>query len=289
MLELLSLLMQQCLFFLGYITGRSEFPKALSRSEEAALIARMDGGDHDARQELIAHNLRLVSHIARKYQIPGYGADDLISIGVIGLIKAVDSFQSASGTSLGTYAARCIENEILMTLRASRKRRNDVSLSDPVGSDGEGNEITYQDILGTEAGELEETVIRRVTLARVQRVLHRLPPRERLVLELRYGLTDGQQHPQHEIARQLGISRSYVSHRAYCKRCPKVMLEAFGHRSFCTQRRPFIIPNNDFRMISLARRCCYVPNHPRPHGQGGTVWYRTGELADITTTASSQL
>ncbi len=116
----------------------------------------MDAGDHNARQELITHNLRLVSHIARKYQIPGYGADDLISIGVIGLIKAVDSFKSASGTPLGTYAARCIENEILMTLRASRKRRGDVSLSDPVGSDGEGNDITYQDILGTDADELEK-------------------------------------------------------------------------------------------------------------------------------------
>ena len=201
MLELLALLMQQCLFFLGYITGRSEFPPALNRAEEAELIGKLDAGD----------NLRLVSHIARKYQIPGYGADDLISIGVIGLIKAVDSFKSASGTPLGTYAARCIENEILMTLRASRKRRGDVSLSDPVGSDGEGNDITYQDILGTDADELENTVIRRVTAEKVQQVLHRLPARERFVLELRYGLTDGRQHPQHEIARRLGISRSYVS------------------------------------------------------------------------------
>ena len=204
MLELLALLMQQCLFFLGYITGRSEFPPALNRAEEAELIGKLDA-------ELITHNLRLVSHIARKYQIPGYGADDLISIGVIGLIKAVDSFKSASGTPLGTYAARCIENEILMTLRASRKRRGDVSLSDPVGSDGEGNDITYQDILGTDADELENTVIRRVTAGKVQQVLHRLPARERFVLELRYGLTDGRQHPQHEIARRLGISRSYVS------------------------------------------------------------------------------
>ena len=168
MLELLALLMQQCLFFLGYITGRSEFPPALNRAEEAELIGKLDAGDHNARQELITHNLRLVSHIARKYQIPGYGADDLISIG-------------------------------------------DVSLSDPVGSDGEGNDITYQDILGTDADELENTVIRRVTAGKVQQVLHRLPARERFVLELRYGLTDGRQHPQHEIARRLGISRSYVS------------------------------------------------------------------------------
>lgn len=187
MLELLALLMQQCLFFLGYITGRSEFPPALNRAEEARADWEIGCGDHNARQELITHNLRLVSHIARKYQIPGYGADDLISIGVIGLIKAVDSFKSASGTPLGTYAARCIENEILMTLRASRKRRGDVSLSDPVGSDGEGNDITYQDILGTDADELENTVIRRVTAEKVQQVLHRLPARERFVLNCATG------------------------------------------------------------------------------------------------------
>lgn len=211
MLELLTLLMQECLFFLGYVTGRSEFPKALTRQEEAALLERMQAGDDEARKELVTHNLRLVSHLARKYQVPGYGPDDLISIGVIGLMKAVNSFRVESGTALGTYAARCIENEILMTLRASRKRRGDVSLQESVGTDGEGNDITYIDILGTEPGALEEEVIRRVTLGRVREVLSRLPSRERLVLELRYGLTDGRQHPQHEIAQQLGISRSYVS------------------------------------------------------------------------------
>ncbi len=211
MLELLTLLMQECLFFLGYVTGRSEFPKALTRQEEAALLERMQAGDDEARKELVTHNLRLVSHLARKYQVPGYGPDDLISIGVIGLMKAVNSFRVESGTALGTYAARCIENEILMTLRASRKRRGDVSLQESVGTDGEGNDITYIDILGTEPGALEEEVIRRVTLGRVREVLSRLPSRERLVLELRYGLVDGRQHPQHEIAQQLGISRSYVS------------------------------------------------------------------------------
>ena len=143
--------------------------------------------------------------------MPGYGQDDLISIGVIGLIKAVNSYKAGSGTALGTYAARCIENEILMTLRASRKRRSDVSLSDPIGTDGEGNDITFQDILGTDPDALEEEVIRRVTLEKVRGVLHALPARERMVLELWYGLTDGVVHPQQEIARMLGISRSYVS------------------------------------------------------------------------------
>lgn len=211
MLQMLFMMLQECLFFLGYVTGKSEFPQPLSRAEEAECIRRMEQGDEDARQQLITHNLRLVSHIARKYQVPGYGQDDLISIGVIGLIKAVSSFKASAGTSLGTYAARCIENEILMTLRASRKRKGDVSLSDPIGTDGEGNDITFMDILGTDQDELEETVIRRVTLEKVHRVLELLPSRERMVLELRYGLTDGKMHPQHEIAAMLGISRSYVS------------------------------------------------------------------------------
>lgn len=211
MLELITLLLQESLFFLGYITGKSEFPKQLPRQEEEALIVRMLEGDDDARQSLITHNLRLVSHIARKYTVPGYGADDLISIGVIGLIKAVNSYKPHAGTALGTYAARCIENEILMTLRASRKYRGDVSLQDSVGTDGEGNDITYMDILGTDPDDLENAVIRRVTLEKVHQVLSSLPPRERLVLELRYGITDGKQHPQHEVAEVLGISRSYVS------------------------------------------------------------------------------
>ena len=117
MLELFALMMKECLFFLGYITGKSEFPKQLARSEEEALIARMLAGDEAARETLITHNLHLVSHIARKYTVPGYGPDDLISIGVIGLIKAVNSFKPDSGTALGTYAARCIENAILPPAR----------------------------------------------------------------------------------------------------------------------------------------------------------------------------
>ena len=211
MLDLIGVMVEECLFLLGYVTGRSEFPRQLPRKEEEALILRMADGDEEARQRLITHNLRLVSHIARKYTVPGFGPDDLISIGVIGLIKAVNSYRPGAGTPLGSYAARCVENEILMTLRASRKRQGDVSLQDPVGTDGEGNDVTYMDILGTEADALEEDVIRRVTLRRVQQVLESLPARERLVLEMRYGLTDGQQHPQHEVARVLGISRSYVS------------------------------------------------------------------------------
>lgn len=211
MSELLLYLLSQGLFLMGYITGKNEFPPSLTRAEEAELVRRMAAGDKKAREDLITHNLRLVSHIARKYSVPGYAPEDLISIGVIGLMKAVDSFKADAGSSVGTYAARCIENEILMTLRASRKRRGDVSLEDPVGSDGEGNDITYGDILGTAPDALEDDVIRRVTLSRVRRALRSMPPRERLVLEMRYGLADGTAHPQHEVADRLGISRSYVS------------------------------------------------------------------------------
>ncbi len=211
MMGLLALLIQECLFFLGYVTGSQQYPKPLTRKEEAKLLAEMAEGSEEARRELILHNLRLVAHIARKYTVPGHSAEDLTSIGVVGLIKAVGSYRPGGGTSLGTYAARCIENEILMTLRASRKRRGEVSLSDPVGTDGEGNDITFLDILGTDQEELEEEVIRRVTLQRVRRLLGKLPSRERLVLEMRYGLLDGRVYPQHEVAQRLGISRSYVS------------------------------------------------------------------------------
>ena len=201
MLPMLALLFQECLFFLGYVTGQSQFPTQLSREEEQTLAQRMLDGDASARDSLIEH----------KYTVPGYGADDLISIGVIGLVKAVNSYKPSTGAALGTYAARCIENEIRMTLRASRKRKGDVSLSDPIGTDGEGNDITYQDILCADGELPEDEVIRRVTLGRVHDVLCRLPARERMVLEMRYGLIDGIRHPQHEIARLLGISRSYVS------------------------------------------------------------------------------
>lgn len=211
MLGLLSLLLEECLFFLGYVSTSQQYPPPLTRGEEARLLERMAAGEEEARRELILHNLRLVAHIARKYTVPGCTGEDLTSIGTVGLIKAVNSYRQGSGTALGTYAARCIENEILMTLRASRKRQGDVSLSETIGADGEGNDMTFLDVLGTDAQELEETVIRRVTLERIRQLLGALPSRERVVLEMRYGMLDGRMHPQHEVAKRLGISRSYVS------------------------------------------------------------------------------
>ena len=205
-------LIKDALLFLAYVSGRQAFAKPLNAKEEAGCIARMQAGDAQARNELIEHNMRLVAHIARKYTVPGYDADDLISIGTIGLIKGVSTFKAGTGTQLSTYCARCIENEILMVLRASQKRKGEVSLSDPIGTDSEGNEITLTDLLGTDADAVPDEVDRRFCAAKVARLIRtQLPERERIVLELRYGLADGTAHSQKEVARVLGISRSYVS------------------------------------------------------------------------------
>ena len=211
-------IIKDCLFLLGYLSGRQSFLKPLSPEEERAALLRMREGDETARQMLVEHNMRLIVHIARKYKVPGCTFDDLISIGSVGLIKAVRSYDMRTGTSLSTYAARCIENEILMSLRQSRKQQADISLDEPLGTDRDGNAVSFADLLGTPPDMVEDEVRRRVTLDRVRKALPRLPERERLVITLRYGLKDGVMHPQHEIAAMLGISRSYVSRLQYCKR-----------------------------------------------------------------------
>lgn len=211
-------IIKDCLFLLGYLSGRQSFLKPLSPEEERAALLRMREGDETARQMLVEHNMRLIVHIARKYKVPGCTFDDLISIGSVGLIKAVRSYDMRTGTSLSTYAARCIENEILMSLRQSRKQQADISLDEPLGTDRDGNAVSFADLLGTPPDMVEDEVRRRVTLDRVRKALPRLPERERLVITLRYGLKDGVMHPQHEIAAMLGISRSYVLRLRYCKR-----------------------------------------------------------------------
>lgn len=211
MLSFLYWLFKDALFFFGIVSARGSFPKPLSRQEEREALAAMAKGDENARQKLIEHNLRLVSHIARKYTVPGFSSDDLVSVGSLGLIKAVNTYKPEAGSPLSAYAARCIENEILMLLRASRKRRGDVSLSDPVGTDKEGNDISFQDILGTDPGQVEDEVVRRIFLEKARKMVGELPRKERVVIEMRYGLLDGVAHPQHEVAAALGISRSYVS------------------------------------------------------------------------------
>ena len=190
----------------------SSFPRPLTDKEERYYVQQLEEGNTEARNILIERNLRLVAHIAKKYAGPAYCQDDLISIGTVGLIKGVNTFKPGSGTQLSTYCARCIENEILMCLRASQKRKGEMSLQDPIGTDSEGNEITLIDVLGTDEDEVHGQVERRVSLQTVRRLVTScLRGRERTVIEMRYGLLDGRAYAQQEVAARLGISRSYVS------------------------------------------------------------------------------
>ncbi len=187
------------------------FPRPLSPQEEETMIARAGTGDREAKDMLIRHNLRLVAHIVKKYYASRADQDDLISIGTIGLIKAVNSYQPDKKIKLATYAARCIENEILMYFRALRRQGAEISLSDPIDSDKEGNPLSLLDILSCEDHVLED-----LELSDQQRLLRRfmdesLTSRERRVLELRYGLSGGGPMPQREVADACGISRSYIS------------------------------------------------------------------------------
>lgn len=211
MLGFLWCLIRDALLLLGHLSGGGSFPKPLSRQEEAQALAVMQAGDETARARLIEHNLRLVAHVVRKYTVPGLTQDDLVSVGTLGLIKAVNTYKPDAKTPLSTYAARCIENEVLMQLRAAKKRRNDVSMTDPIGMDGEGNDISFQDILGTPGDMVEDAAIRRMNMQQVRAALKKLPQRERAVLEMRYGLLGGRPLLQHEVASKMGISRSYIS------------------------------------------------------------------------------
>ena len=211
MLGFLWCLIRDALLLLGHLSGGGSFPKPLSRQEEAQALDAMQAGDETARARLIEHNLRLVAHVVRKYTVPGLTQDDLVSVGTLGLIKAVNTYKPDAKTPLSTYAARCIENEVLMQLRAAKKRRNDVSLTDPIGMDGEGNDISFQDILGTPGDMVEDAAIRRINMQQVRAALKKLPQRERVVLEMRYGLLGGRPLLQHEVASKMGISRSYIS------------------------------------------------------------------------------
>lgn len=211
MLGFLWCLIRDALLLLGHLSGGGSFPKPLSRQEEAQALAAMQAGDETARARLIEHNLRLVAHVVRKFTVPGLTQDDLVSVGTLGLIKAVNTYKPDAKTPLSTYAARCIENEVLMQLRAAKKRRNDVSLTDPIGMDGEGNDISFQDILGTPGNMVEDAAIRHMNMQQVRSALKKLPQRERAVLEMRYGLLGGRPLLQHEVASKMGISRSYIS------------------------------------------------------------------------------
>lgn len=196
----------------GYLSNASAFPQPLPPQEEGAALAALQRGDMQARNRLIEHNLRLVAHIVKKFDGCGEDPEDLISIGTVGLIKGVETFNPAKGTRLATYAARCIENEILMHLRATRKNRNEVFLEEPISRDGEGNEVTLMDILPDERESIADQVGRAQQARRLTAIIRSLlGRRERQVLQLRFGFGGIERKTQREIARQLGISRSYVS------------------------------------------------------------------------------
>lgn len=198
-----------CLFL--KISSNSAFPPPLPKEVEREYFILAKKGDMKARSELIEHNLRLVAHIAKKYGSSGYEQDDLISVGTIGLIKAIDSYKPESGTVFATYAGKCLQNEILMYFRAQKKNANETLLSDTVDTDKDGNPLTYMDIISCEDNILEEIELRMNSKKVIKAINDLLDEREREIIVLRYGLGGIRPITQREIAKKLDISRSYVS------------------------------------------------------------------------------
>lgn len=211
MFQLLLQLATQLYYFALHVTGAGSFPAPLSAAKEAELLEKSRNGDIEARNKLIEHNLRLVAHIVKKYYTSGAEQDDLISIGTIGLIKAVSTFKTDKNIRLATYAARCIENEILMFFRNQRKTAQDVFISDPIDTDKDGNALTLIDIIADKRDIVEE-IDTKLKLEKLKSILDiTLDKREKQIIEMRYGLNSKAELTQREIAKKLGISRSYVS------------------------------------------------------------------------------
>lgn len=210
MLNLLSILSRLLHSMLGISTPHN-FPPPLDPRDEHEIFLLAREGDANAREKLILHNLRLVSHIVRKYYSTAKNQEDLVSLGTIGLVKAVDSFDPIHGTRFATYAAKCIQNEILMYFRSQRKLQNEVSISEAIDTDREGNPLTYEDIISTEENMAEDLDRKLLTARALSFVDTLLTPRERSILFLRYGLSGEKPRTQKETAEKLGISRSYVS------------------------------------------------------------------------------
>ena len=194
-----------------YIGGSDTLPPPLKREEEAAFIARLDEGDEIAKGKLIEHNLRLVVYIARRFENTGINIEDLISIGTIGLIKAVGTYKPAKNIKLATYASRCIENEILMHLRKVTGQRSEVSFDEPLNTDWDGNELLLSDILGTDSDLVMQPIEADVDRKLLRDALEKLTQRERTIITLRFGLDGRREQTQKEVADLLGISQSYIS------------------------------------------------------------------------------
>ena len=194
-----------------YLSGGPGLPPPLTPEEEKDLLARMADGDPAARDALITHNLRLVVYLAKKYEGSGVPSEDMVSIGTIGLIKAVNTFTPERSIKLATYASRCIGNEILMYLRKSSNRRQEASIDEPLNVDGDGNELLLSDILGSDANAVSQQLEQDAERAVLRSAVAALSARERQIMELRFGLTDGVERTQKEAADALGISQSYIS------------------------------------------------------------------------------
>lgn len=194
-----------------YINGPETLPPPLTKEQEQQVMADIRAGKPGARDPLITHNLRLVVYIAKKFDSPGANVEDLISIGTIGLIKAVNTFSIDRNIKLATYASRCIENEILMFLRKSAQLKNEVSLDDPLNVDWDGNELLLSDLLGSDPDEVNRGIEQEAEKKILLDAVAKLQPREKKIMELRFGLNRGKEHTQKEVADVLGISQSYIS------------------------------------------------------------------------------
>ncbi|MDY5100949.1 MAG: RNA polymerase sporulation sigma factor SigE [Oscillospiraceae bacterium] len=195
----------------GYVGGSDRLPQPLEKEEERKAIEGVLAGDGEAKRRLIEHNLRLVVYIARRFDNTGVGLEDLISIGTIGLIKAVETYRSDKNIKLATYASRCIENEILMHLRKRSRERGEVSLDEPINTDWDGNELLLSDVLGTDGEEVSRGLEEDAEAELLHDALSRLGKREKDIIELRFGLGGHSEHTQKEVAERMGISQSYIS------------------------------------------------------------------------------
>lgn len=208
----LFIILSQIIFGVGYIQSGNLFPEPLSQEDEKYYLERMKNGDDNARNVLIERNLRLVAHVAKKYSSSNVDQDDLISIGSIGLIKGINSFDMDKSFKLATYVAKCIENEILMYLRSNKKRGADVYLNEPIGKDKDDNEVTLQEVLENSDRNIEEVVDLKLKVKLLYEKMKKiLKEREKLIIELRFGLNGQKPKTQKEIAKMMNISRSYVS------------------------------------------------------------------------------
>lgn len=194
-----------------YINGPETLPPPLTKDEELEVMENIKNDIPNAREPLITHNLRLVVYIAKKFESPGASVEDLISIGTIGLIKAVKTFKIEKNIKLATYASRCIENEILMHLRKTTQLKNEISIDDPLNVDWDGNELLLSDLLGSEPDAINVDIEKEVERVMLLEAVKKLPAREKLIMQLRFGLNQKKEHTQKEVADSLGISQSYIS------------------------------------------------------------------------------